>query len=152
MRQDPRYVFYQQDKPKKFDIKNEDVFHCLEQLNLLEHLELLQVSRPNKSVETRLDTEHAAQDFLTYDITIRGSKVAFRCNAFRRLRVSIHGVHPNVSDAVLEYEVQNHFGVVIDIRKGISSYKEKRYETGSRSFIITELYERIPRSHRIFNR
>ena len=152
MRQDPRYVFYRQDKSKKFDIKNEDVFHCLEQLNLLEHLELLQVSRPNKSVETRFDTEHAAQDFLTCDITIRGSKVAFRCNAFRRLRVSIHGVHPNVSHAALEYEMQNHFGGVIDIRKDISSYKEKRYGTGSRSFIITELYERIPRSYRIFNK
>ena len=94
MRQDPRYVFYRQDKSKKFDLKNEDVLHCLEQLNLLEHLELLQVSRSNKSVEIRFDTEHAAQDFLTCEIAIRGSKVAFRCNAFRRLRVSVHEVHP----------------------------------------------------------
>ena len=151
-RKDPRYVFYRQDKSKKFDVKNEDVLHCLEQLNLLEHLELLQVSRSNKSVEIRFDSEKAAQEFLCYDITIRGSTVIFRCNAFRRLRVSIHGVHPNVSDDALEYEMQNHFGGVIDIRKDTSSYKNKRYETGSRSFIITELYEHIPRSHRIFNR
>ena len=32
MRQDPRYVFYRQDKSKKFDIKNEDVLHALEQI------------------------------------------------------------------------------------------------------------------------
>ena len=114
-RKDPRYVFYRQDKSKKFDVKNEDVLHCLEQLNLLEHLQLLQVSRSNKSVEMRFDTENAAQEFLSYDITIRGSKVVFRCNAFRRLRVSIHRVHPNVSDDAFEYEMQNHFGGVIDV-------------------------------------
>ena len=32
MSQDPRYVFYRQDKSKKFDIKNEDVLHALEQI------------------------------------------------------------------------------------------------------------------------
>ena len=152
MSQDPRYVFYRQDKSKKFDIKNEDVLHALEQIQLLENLELLQVSRSNKSVEIRFDSEKAAQDCLTYDITIRGSKVVFRCNAFRRLRVSIHGVHPNFSDAALEYEMQNHFSGVIDVRKDTSSYKEKKYETGSRTFMITELYDHIPRSHRIFNK
>ena len=145
-------MFYPQDKSKKIIIKIEDILNCLEQLNLLEHLELLQVSCSNKSVEVRFNTEHAAQDFLTYNITIWGSKVAFRCNAFRRLRVSIYGVHPNDSDVALEYEMQNHFRGVIDIRKDISSYKQKRYETGSRTFIITELYEHIARCHRIFNR
>ena len=40
MRKDPRYSFYGKDKTKKFDIKNEDVLHCLEQLNLLQHIEL----------------------------------------------------------------------------------------------------------------
>ena len=58
----------------------------------------------------------------------------------------------NVSDAALEYEMQNHFGAVIDVKKDISPYKNKRYEMESRSFIITELYEHLPRSHRIFNR
>ena len=103
MRQDPRYVFYRQDKSKKFDLKN--VLHCLEKINLLQNLELLQVLWSNKSVEIRSDSEQAAQEFLTYDITIRGTKVVFRCNAFRRLRVSIYGVHLNVSEAALEYEM-----------------------------------------------
>ena len=49
--------------------------------------------------------EHAAQEFMAYDITIRGSKVVLMCNAFRRLRVSIHGVHPNISDETLEHEM-----------------------------------------------
>ena len=37
MRQDPRYVSYRQDKSKKFDIKNEDVLHALEQVELLNY-------------------------------------------------------------------------------------------------------------------
>lgn len=105
MRQDPRYVFYRQDKSKKFDLKNEDVLHCLEKINLLQNLELLQVLWSNKSVEIRSDSEQVAQDFLTYDITIRETKVVFRYNAFRRLRVSIYEVHLNVSEAALEYEM-----------------------------------------------
>ena len=113
------------DRLKKFNVKNQDVLHALEQIHLLESLELLQVRQSNKSVEIRFDSEQASQEFPTYDITIRGSKVVFRCNVFRRLRVSIHGVHPNVSDAALEYEMQNHFGGVIDVRKDTSSYKEK---------------------------
>ena len=103
------------------------------------------MSRSNKFIEIRFESEQAAQDFLTYDITIRGSKVAFRCNAFRRLRVSIHGVQPKVSDVALEYKMQNHFGGVTDVRKDISSYKRKRYETRSRFRIVIELYEHIPR-------
>ena len=113
------------DRLKKFNVKNQDVLHALEQIHLLESLELLQVRQSNKSVEIRFDSEQASQEFPTYDITIRGSKVVFRCNVFRWLRVSIHGVHPNASDAALEYEMQNHFGGVIDVRKDTSSYKEK---------------------------
>ena len=40
MRKDLRYIFDRQGKSKKCDIKNEDVLHCLEQLNLLQHIEL----------------------------------------------------------------------------------------------------------------
>ena len=32
MRQDPKYVSYRPGKSKKFDIKNEDVLHALEQI------------------------------------------------------------------------------------------------------------------------
>ena len=79
------------------------------------------MSRCNKFIEVRFESEQAAQDFPTHDITIRGSKVAFRCNAFRRLSVSIHGVQPKVSDMALEYKMQNHFGGVIDVRKDMQS-------------------------------
>lgn len=48
---------------KKFDIKNEDVLSSMEKVQLLEHLELLQVSRSNKSIEVRFDSERAAQQF-----------------------------------------------------------------------------------------
>lgn len=48
---------------KKFDIKNEDVLSSMEKVQLLEHLELLQVSRSNKSIEVRFDSERGAQQF-----------------------------------------------------------------------------------------
>ena len=45
MRKDPRYTFYGHPKHERFDITNEDVLHVFEEAELLEHLELLQVSR-----------------------------------------------------------------------------------------------------------
>ena len=84
-------------------MKHEDILRAIEEANLLEDLELLQVSRSNKSIEVRFNTETAAQHFVDGEIHINGSSYAFRRNAQRRLRVSIHGVHPNVPDAALEY-------------------------------------------------
>ena len=105
MRKDPRYAFYRHPKQLKFDVKNEDILQNIEQANLLEHLELLQISRSNKSIEIRFDTEKAAQQFVDCEISVNGDSFAFRSNAQRRLRVSIHGVHPTIPDAALEYEL-----------------------------------------------
>ena len=58
------------DKSKKFEIKNQDVLHTLEQIHLLENLELLQVWQSNKSAEIRFDSGPATQEFPTCDITI----------------------------------------------------------------------------------
>ena len=152
MRKDPRYTFYRHPKHEKFDINNEDVLHVIEEADLLEHLELLQVSRSNKSIEVRFNTERAAQHFVGCDFSLNGDRFAFRSNAQRRLRVSIHGVHPNISDASLECELSQYFGGILDIRRDTKQYKNKVYQTGTRTFIITELYRHIPRSCRIFNR
>ena len=44
MWQDPRYVFYRYRKNEKFDVKNKDVLYEFKEFQLLEHLELLQIS------------------------------------------------------------------------------------------------------------
>ena len=152
MRKDPRYTFYRHPKKEKFDLKHEDILRAIEEANLLEDLELLQVSRSNKSIEVRFNTETAAQHFVDGEIHINGSSYAFRRNAQRRLRVSIHGVHPNVPDAALEYELLHYFGGVLEIKRDTKQYKTKIYQTGTRTFTVTELYEHIPRSCRIMNR
>ena len=102
MRKDPRYTFYRHPKKEKFDVKHEDILRAIEEANLLEHLELLQVCRPNKSIEVRFNSEKAAQHFFDGEILLNGSRFAFRRNPQRRLRVSIHRVHPIVPDAALE--------------------------------------------------
>ena len=151
MRKDPRNTFYRHPKNEKFDVTNEDVLHVIEDAELLEHLELLQVSRSNKSIEVRFDSERVVQHFVGCEFSLNGNSFAFRSNAQRRLRVSIHGVHPNVSDAFLEYELSQYFGGTLDIRRDTKQYKNKVYKMGTRTFFITELYRHIPRSCRIFN-
>ena len=152
MRNGPRYTFYWHPKSQKFDVMNEDVLHVIEEANLLEHLELLQVSRSNKLIKVRFDSEKAAQHFVDCAISLNGNSFAFWSKAQRRLRVSIHGVHPNISYPSLEYELSHNFGGILDIRRHMKQYKNKVYETGTRTFFITELYRHIPRWCRIFNR
>ena len=81
MRKDPRYTFYHHPKQQKFDVKNEDILQTIEEANLLEHLELLQISRSNKSIEVRFDSEKAAQPFVDCEISMNGDSFAFRSNA-----------------------------------------------------------------------
>ena len=61
----PKYVFYRHGKSKKFDLKNEDVLHAIEEQVPLQNLELLQVSRSNKSIEIMFDSKQTAQHFLS---------------------------------------------------------------------------------------
>ena len=81
MRKDPRYTFYRHPKQQKFDVKNEDILQTIEEAKLLEHLELLQISRPNKSIEVRFDSEKTAQPFVDCEISMNGDSFAFRSNA-----------------------------------------------------------------------
>ena len=83
MGKDSRFVFYCHEKPKKFDIQNEDVLHVIKEQDLLEHLELLQVSRSNKSIEIRIDSEQAAQHFVDCDIRLNGNSFASQRNGQR---------------------------------------------------------------------
>ena len=110
------------------------------------------MSRSNKSIQVTFDSEKAAQHFADCKISLNGNNFAFRGNPQRLLKVSIHDVHPNISDASLEYELSHYFGAILDIKRHTKQYKNKVHETGTRTFFITELYKHIPRSCRIFNR
>ena len=97
MRKDPRYALYRYLKSKR---ENEDVLKVIEEEHLLKHLGLLQVSKSNKSIEVKFDSEQAAQYFVDCDIWLNSNSWAFWRNAQRQLRVSIHGEHPNIPDAL----------------------------------------------------
>ena len=45
-----------------------------------------------------------------------------------------------------------YFGGVLDIKRDTKQYKNKVYETGARTFLVTEVYIQISRSCQIFNR
>ena len=60
---DPRYVFCKFKKEyQNFDFTNEDILECVEELNLLKYLQLLQISKPNKSIDIILRWEYCHTD------------------------------------------------------------------------------------------
>ena len=61
---DPRYCFYRHLANKTFDIKNEDVVQAIENVQLLDQLELLQISRLNKSIEVKFESEREQRNIL----------------------------------------------------------------------------------------
>ena len=64
-RQDPRYVYAKFHKSyKNFDFTHEEVLQILEEANLLKYLQLLQISKPNKSIDILFHTEDATEFFI----------------------------------------------------------------------------------------
>ena len=81
-RQDPRIHF-----------TNEDFLNIIEDMGLLQQLQILQISKPNKSADVLFRTEDAADFFVKKDIEIRGKPTPFIRKAKRILRVTVKGVH-----------------------------------------------------------
>ena len=64
-RQDPRYVYAKFMKQyKDFDYTNEDFLTIIEELGILQQLKVLQISKPNKSIDVFFRTEDAADIFV----------------------------------------------------------------------------------------
>ena len=62
--QDPRYVYAKFPKNyKNFDYTHEDILQILEKADLLKYLQLLQISKPNKSIDVYFRTEDAVEFF-----------------------------------------------------------------------------------------
>ena len=64
-RQDPRYVYAKFMKQyKDFDYTNEDFLTIIEELGILQQLQVLQISKPNKSIDVFFRTEDAGDIFV----------------------------------------------------------------------------------------
>ena len=106
-RQDPRYVyakFFKKDKD--FDFTNKDFLNIIEEMGLLQQLQVLQISKPNKSIDVLFRTEDAADIFVKKHIEISGKPIPFIGKAKRIFRVTVKEVHPEVSDDMLLYELE----------------------------------------------
>ena len=75
-RQDPRYVYAKFFKAyKDFDFTNEDFLNVIEEMGLLQQLQILQISKPNKSIDILFWTEDATDIFIKNHIEIRGKPI-----------------------------------------------------------------------------
>ena len=150
-KRDPRYLCAKFPKDyKDFDFTQEDI-QVLEEADLLQYLEILQISKPNKSINVYFNTEVAAQFFVNKHIEIRGKPVPFIRNAKRILRVTISGIHPDLTDEELRSELYEYVADVSSIRHSGRNYKGIVFKDECRQFYVTNLTQHIPRSLKIGN-
>ena len=150
---DPRYVFCKFKKEyKNFDFTNEEILECVEELNLLKYLQLLQISKPNKSIDIIFRTEDAADFFINQHIEIRGKPLPFIRKAKRILKVVIKGVHPEMSNDLLLSELYDYIDHTSSIRNSDRQYNGTTFYDGTKQVFVTHLTRHIPRSIKIGNR
>ena len=124
----------------------------LEEAHLLQYLEILQISKANKSTDVYFNTEDAAQFFVNKHIEIRGKPIPFIRKAKRILRVTINGIHPDLADEELRSELYEYVADVSSIRHSGRNYKGIVFKDGCRQFYVTNLTQHIPRSLKIGNK
>ena len=152
-KRDPRYIYAKFAKDyKEFDFTHEDILQILEEANLLQYLEILQISKPNKSIDVYFSKEDAVQFFVDKHIEIRGKPIPFIRKAERILRVNINGIHPDLTDEELRSELYEYVANVSSIRHPGRNYKGMVLKDGSRQLYVTNLTQHIPRSLKIGNR
>ena len=77
---DPRCVFAKFKKDyKEFDFTNEDILEKLEEMDLLKYLRLLQISKPNKSIDIMFKTEDTADFFVNQHMEVSETCVESYC-------------------------------------------------------------------------
>ena len=152
-KRDPRYLYAKFPKDyKDFDFTYEEVLEVLEEAQLLQYLEILQISKPNKSIDLYFTTEDAAQFFVNKHIEIRGKPIPFIRKAKRILKVTINGIHPDLTDDELRSELYEYIAEVSSIKHPGRNYKGMVFKDGSRQLYVTSLTQHIPRSLKIGNR
>ena len=114
---DPGYVYAKFPKEYKgFDYTHENLLQILEEANLLQYLELLQISKPKKSIDAYFSTADAAQFSIDKHVEIRGKPILFIWKANRILRVTINGIHPDLTDDELRTELYQYVENISTIR------------------------------------
>ena len=152
-RQDPRYVYAKFMKQyKDFDYTNEDFLTIIEELGILQQLQVLQISKPNKSIDVFFRTEDAADIFVKHYISICGKPIPFVRKAKRILRVTAKGVHPEVSDDMLLYELEPFIEHCSSIKHNEVHHHGMTFRDGTRQVFVTHLARHIPRSIKIGHR
>ena len=116
-KRDPGYVYAKFPKEYKgFDYTHENLLQILEEANLLQYLELLQISKPKKSIDAYFSTADAAQFSIDKHVEIRGKPILFIWKANRILRVTINGIHPDLTDDELRAELYQYVENISTIR------------------------------------
>ena len=150
---DPRYLYAKFPKDyKEFDFTYEEILEVLEEAHLLQHLEILQISKPNKSIDVYFTTEDAAQFFINKHIEIRGKLIPFIRKAKRILKVTINGIYPDLTDDELRSELYEYVADISSIKHPGRNYKGMVFKDGSRQLYVTNLTQHIHRSLKIGNR
>ena len=152
-RQDPRYVYPKFFKQyKDFDFTNEDFLNIIEDMGLLQQLQMLQISKPNNSVDMLFRREDATDFFVKKHIEIRGKPIPLIRKAKRILRVTVKGVHLEVADDMLLYEQEPFIEHCSSIKHNEIHHRGRTFRDGTRQVFVTHLARHIPRSIKIGNR
>ena len=152
-KRDPRYLYANFPKDyKEFDFTYEDIREVLEEAHLLQYLEILQISKLNKSLDVYFTTEDAAQFFVNIHIKIRGKRIPFIRKAKCILKVTINGIHPDLTDDELRSELFEYVADISSIKHPGRNYKGMVFKDGSMQLYVTNLTQHIPRSLKIGNR
>ena len=137
---------------KDFDYTYEDILQILEEPNLLQYLDLLQISKPNKSIDVYFSTEDASQFFIDKHVEIKGKLIPFITKAKRILRVTINGILPALTDTKLRAELFDYIENVSSIRHTGRNYRGMVFKDEYRQLYVTNLTQHISRSLKIENR
>lgn len=150
---DPKYVYAKFPKEyKEFDYTRKDLLQILEEANLLKYLQLLQISKPNKSIDMYFSTEHAAEFFIGKPVEVSGKPIPFIRKAKRILWVTTKGIHPDLTDDELPADLYDYVESLSSTRHLGMNYKGMVFKDGTRQVFVTHLTQDIPRSLKIGNR
>ena len=69
------------------------------------------------NIKVKFYYDRAAQRIVDCDRALNGNSFAFWNNVQKQLMVFIHGVHPSISDAVLEQKLMPYFVDILDIKR-----------------------------------
>ena len=96
--------------------------------------------------------EEAADMFVKKHIMIMGKAIPFIRKAKRILRMTVEGVHPEVSDDMLLYELEPFVEHCSSIKHNEIHHRGTTFRDGTRQVFVTHLARHIPRSIKIGHR